>query len=225
VKFIEMKTTHYRRLSMEFSCIALAVVLCGCASQTKLQRSIPNTQITPRHVDGSKPVFVGEITNLVEPGIVIGRYRCGWLNIEHQQYAWESDVLVEPSEFKLAAMTQLRESGFDVIEAENNLVTQQDPQNRRYRLDATIKNIKMNLFGYCAGTFSEAAVEVEWKLQDLLNGGTPLVQTTCGYAREEGLQNGMFHRIIPSALRNALLQLVATSNLADVLSKNKREPQ
>jgi len=182
-----------------------------------MQHTAAAAPVVRRQVAGSEPIAFYKVLLHIPEGGVIGHFYRGVFRVPVATFTWNSGTRAGSADFKQAATEELQDSGFDVLGADDTLFSENNSAKARYQLGATIKDVSVNVYDPPAGGFSEATVFVEWQLQDSITRKIILTNITSGYVTRPGTAGG----IMPLAFRNALGRLIATSNFAELVARDK----
>ena len=183
---------------------------------TPLQKEDYSHVVLPRHVNGSQPIAFRRVILDIPAGKMIGAHYGGVFRLTLQTYSWQrAGGIVGSESFNGEATDELRRSGFDVLGEGNQVFDEDTSYKARYQLGATIKDIAFNTYDPFAGNFSEASLQVEWLLQDAYTRQIVFTYTNSGY----GKQNGVTPGVLPRAFGDALMKMIATSRLPDLVAK------
>ena len=199
-----------------FAGLLAAIFFAGCTGMTPLQKEDYSHVVVPRHVNGSQPIAFRRVILDIPAGKLIGSHHAGLLRGSVRTYSWErTGGIVGSESFNIQAAEELRSSGFDVLGEGNKVFDEDDSYKARYQLGATIKDLAFNTYDPMAGDFSEASVQVEWLLQDAFSRQIIFTYTNSGYGKEKGVNPG----VLPRAFRDALMKMIATSRMPDLVAK------
>ena len=193
---------------------ALTQLFCGCSTPPA-----PHDQFKPevehKHVNGSQPIAFFRVIIDIKPGTILGKRYGGFLHSPTATYSWKNGVVMGGLDYGRAATAELRDSGFDVMGGENLVFGDDNSAKARFQLGATIKHLTANSYDPLSGNYYESTLDVEWQLRDTFSQKIVLTTTTSGSVRQAGELN-----IFVEAFRNALVNLIATSALPDLVAKN-----
>jgi len=199
-----------------FPGLFVVISFAGCTGMTPLQKEDYSHVVIPRHVNGSQPIAFRRVILDIPAGKIIGSHHAGLLRASLSTYSWErSGGIVGPESFNVEATEELRRSGFDVLGEGNQVFGEDTSYKARYQLGATIKDLAFNTYDPMAGNFSEASVKVEWLLQDAYSRQIISTYTNSGYGKLNGVAPG----VLPRAFRDALMKMIATSRMPDLVAK------
>jgi S1-C subfamily serine protease len=171
--------------------------------------------------DALDTVTFSKVLIEIPPGTPIGRFTTE--GIKGREIPYDGTGLEQGSPgMTLAALEELRNSGYRVLGGENLLFAQDESAKARYELGATIRRVYMIWHGglivaMSVGTSAETEMEIEWQVFDTRAHKVVLTETTKGYARAKDPSA----KTTQDAFRASLRNLLAMQKFVDVLKKNK----
>lgn len=216
------KSSEFLQLKQQWLLIVLslvlAIIVCGCSTVAPDPAPVP-APVTGehKHVDGSQPIVFYKLIIDIKAGTEVGKYYGGLLRLPRFSYTWNLGTVVGDNAYKHAATEVLKDSGFNILGADNKLFDEDNSAKARFQLGATIKQFTANCYDPFCGNCSETTADVEWQLRDTYSDTIVLTTTTSGHVRQEGQKMTLNY---VEAFRDALVKLIDTSDLPNIVAKN-----
>jgi hypothetical protein len=114
---------------------------------------------------------------------------------ENFSHTWKSSISIGSDEFRIVASEELRARGYNVLGGDNLLFGEDESAKAQYQLGGTLTGMEYNTFGSHAGNFSDANVQIEWQVYNVLASRGRIQRLDPRLLEEFGGEHGVHGRV------------------------------